>query len=318
MKVRDQGRVVSKAVVLAVGVRATGEREVLGLDVGPSEDGAFWTQFLRGLVARVLAGVQLVISDAHEGLKAAVAAVLQGAAWQRCRGHFIREALALVPKMAAPMVAATIRTVFVQPDAPSAWEQWRRVVDGFRSRFPRLAALMGGTCHGVDESGYYPNHDGVNRGFCTGGHGSVTTSFFVHLKDGSFTVAAGDPVTQRQQVATIDNTGNSTGTHLHLARPSGASPSVWSTGKSIARQPASPPALVSGELASATPARAYSHPNGSWRRTSSQMCQRSRSCSSSCRSASPSPRAGASSPSPAPNGSGLPSRRSRMNATTAS
>jgi putative transposase len=86
--------------------------------------------------------VQLVISDAHEGLKAAVAAVLQGAAWQRCRVHFVRNALALVPKAAAPMVAATIRTVFVQPDAPSAREQWRRVADGFRPRFPRLAELL--------------------------------------------------------------------------------------------------------------------------------------------------------------------------------
>jgi transposase-like protein len=142
VQVRDQGWVVSKAVVLAVGVRATGEREVLGLDVGPSEDGAFWLQFLRGLVARGLAGVQLVISDAHEGLKAAVAAVLQGAAWQRCRVHFVRNALALVPKAAAPMGAATIRTVFVQPDAPSAREQWRRVADGFRPRFPRLAELL--------------------------------------------------------------------------------------------------------------------------------------------------------------------------------
>ncbi len=140
--VRDQGRVVSKAVVLAVGVRATGEREVLGLDVGPSEDGAFWLQFLRGLVARGLAGVQLVIRDVHEGLQAAVAAVLHGAAWQRCRVHFVRNALALVPKAAAPMVAATLRTVFVQPDAPSAREQWRRVADGFRPRFPRLAELL--------------------------------------------------------------------------------------------------------------------------------------------------------------------------------
>ena len=83
-----------------------------------------------------------MISDAHEGLKAAVAAVLHGAAWQRCRVHFVRNALALVPKTAAPMVAATIRTVFVQPDAPSAREQWWRVADGFRPRFPRLAELM--------------------------------------------------------------------------------------------------------------------------------------------------------------------------------
>jgi putative transposase len=142
VKVRDGGRVVSMAVVIAVGVRATGEREVLGLDVGPGEDGAFWHQFLRGLVARGLAGVRLVTSDAHEGLKGAIAGVLQGAAWQRCRVHFVRNALAYVPKSAAQMVAATIRTVFAQPDAASAREQWRRVADSFRGRFPRLAALL--------------------------------------------------------------------------------------------------------------------------------------------------------------------------------
>jgi len=142
LKVRQTGKVVSMAVVIAIGVRANGEREVLGLDVGPSEDGAFWLQFLRSLVARGLAGVHLVVSDAHQGLKGAIAAVLQGAAWQRCRVHFVRNALALVPKSAAQMVAATIRTVFAQPDAASAKEQWRRVADGFRSRYPRLAELL--------------------------------------------------------------------------------------------------------------------------------------------------------------------------------
>jgi putative transposase len=142
VKVREQGRVVSMAIVIAIGVKATGEREVLGLDVGPSEDGAFWLQFLRSLVARGLSGVQLVISDAHEGLKGAIAAVLQGAGWQRCRVHFVRNALALVPKTAAQMVAATIRTVFVQPAGAAAREQWRRVTDRFRPRFPRLAQLL--------------------------------------------------------------------------------------------------------------------------------------------------------------------------------
>ena len=144
VKVREQGRVVSMAVVVAVGVKATGEREVLGLDVGPSEDGAFWLQFLRGLVARGLSGVQLVSSDAHQGLKSAIAAVLSGAGWQRCRVHVMRNALAVVPKAAAQMVAATIRTVFVQPDAASAQEQWRRVTESFRGRFPRLSALLEG------------------------------------------------------------------------------------------------------------------------------------------------------------------------------
>ena len=142
VKVREGGRVVSQAVVIAIGVRASGEREVLGLDVGPSEDGAFWTAFLRGLVARGLSGVQLVVSDAHQGLKGAIAAVLTGASWQRCRVHFVRNALALVPKTAAQMVAATIRTVFVQPDAASAREAWRRVADGLRPKWPRLATLL--------------------------------------------------------------------------------------------------------------------------------------------------------------------------------
>jgi putative transposase len=142
VKVREGGRVISMAVVIAIGVRATGEREVLGLDVGPSEDGAFWLQFLRGLVARGLSGVQLVTSDAHQGLKGAIAAVLQGAGWQRCRVHFVRNALALVPKAAQQMVAATIRTVFVQPDAVTARETWRKVADGFRPRWPRLAELL--------------------------------------------------------------------------------------------------------------------------------------------------------------------------------
>jgi transposase-like protein len=142
LKVRRDGRVVSMAVVIAVGVNGDGQREVLGLDVGPSEDGAFWLGFLRGLVTRGLGGVQLVISDAHPGLKGAIAAALQGAAWQRCRVHFVRNALGHVPKAAAPMVAATIRTVFAQPDPASAREQWRRVADGFRPRHPRLADLL--------------------------------------------------------------------------------------------------------------------------------------------------------------------------------
>jgi transposase-like protein len=120
VKAREQGRVVSQAVVIAIGVWASGEREVLGFDVGPSEDGAFWTACLRGLVARGLGGVQLVVSDAHQGRKGASAAVLGRASWQRGRVPFVRNALALVPKTASQMVAATIGTVFVQPEAASA------------------------------------------------------------------------------------------------------------------------------------------------------------------------------------------------------
>jgi len=142
LKVRQEGRVVSTAVVIAIGVTATGEREVLGLDVGPSEDGGFWLQFLRSLVSRGLKGVRLVTSDSHRGLKEAIAATLSGVCWQRCRVHFMRNALSHVPRTSAMMVAATIRTVFAQPDAGSAREQWRRVADSFRGRFPRLAELM--------------------------------------------------------------------------------------------------------------------------------------------------------------------------------
>ena len=122
-KARVNHRVVSQAVVIATGVRADGWREVLGFAVGDSEDGAFWTAFLRSLKARGLGGVQLVISDAHTGLKQAIGAVLLGAAWQRCRVHFLRNVLAQVPKGSAEMVAAAIRTIFAQPDAAQVREQ---------------------------------------------------------------------------------------------------------------------------------------------------------------------------------------------------
>src|SRR4051794_11271195 len=122
-KARVNRRVVNQAVVVATGVCADGRREVLGFNVGDSEDGAFWTQFLRSLKARGLGGVQLVISDAHTGLKQAISAVLLGAAWQRCRVHFLRNVLAQVPKGSAEMVAAAIRTIFAQPDAAHVREQ---------------------------------------------------------------------------------------------------------------------------------------------------------------------------------------------------
>lgn len=146
VKARAHGRVSGQAVVIAIGLNAqTGAREVLGLDVGPSEDGAFWLGFLRELVARGLAGVQLVVSDAHEGLKMALSAVLHGASWQRCRVHFVRNALALVPKSAAQLVAATIRTVFAQPEPEMARQTWRQVADGFRLRYPKVALLLDDT-----------------------------------------------------------------------------------------------------------------------------------------------------------------------------
>jgi hypothetical protein len=114
-KVRVDGRVISQATVVAVGITSDGTRQVLGLDVGPSEDKAFWTAFLRGLVKRGLKGVRLVISDAHEGLKAAISTVLSGTTWQRCRVHFMRNLLATVPQGAREAIAAIVRTIFAQP-----------------------------------------------------------------------------------------------------------------------------------------------------------------------------------------------------------
>jgi transposase-like protein len=141
-KVRVDGRVMNQATVVAVGVTHTGERQVLGVDVGPSEDRAFWTAFLRSLVKRGLRGVRLVISDAHEGLKAAIATVLTGATWQRCRVHFMRNLLATVPQGAREPIAAIVRTIFAQPDHASALAQLRKVADGLRSRFPQAATLL--------------------------------------------------------------------------------------------------------------------------------------------------------------------------------
>jgi transposase-like protein len=141
-KARVNHRVVSQAIVVAVGVSADGRREVLGMDVGDSEDGAFWTAFLRGLKTRGLGGVQLVISDAHAGLKQAIATVLLGAAWQRCRVHFMRNVLAVVPKGNADMVAAAIRTIFAQPDAASVHEQFDDIATKLDRMLPKVAAMM--------------------------------------------------------------------------------------------------------------------------------------------------------------------------------
>ncbi len=141
-KVRENGRVISMAVLIATGVKATGEREVVGVDVGPAEDLEFWRAFLRQLVSRGLSGVRLVTSDSHLGLKQAVAEILVGATWQRCRVHFMRNALATVPKLAQQMVAATLRTVFAQADALSAKETIERVCRLFEKRYPQLVACL--------------------------------------------------------------------------------------------------------------------------------------------------------------------------------
>jgi transposase-like protein len=141
-KARINRRVVSQAVVIATGVTRDGRREVLGFDVGDSENGAFWTAFLRGLKARGLHGVQLVISDAHEGLKAAIGSVLLGAAWQRCRVHFMRNVLARVPKGHGEMAAAAIRTVFAQPDAAHVHEQFDTIAVMLGRQLPVVETMM--------------------------------------------------------------------------------------------------------------------------------------------------------------------------------
>ena len=141
-QVRLGGRVVSQAVVIATGVSADGRREVLGHAVGDSENEVFWTEFLRSLRERGLSGVQLVISDAHTGLRAAIGTVFQGASWQRCRVHFMRNCLAKVRKGDAEMVAATIRTIFTQTTPDSVRSQVDQVADLLDATFPQVAALL--------------------------------------------------------------------------------------------------------------------------------------------------------------------------------
>jgi transposase-like protein len=141
LKVRRGGRIVSAAAVIAIGVNGDGRREVLGLDICPSEAETFWTDFLRKLARRGLRGVKLVISDAHEGLKAAAGKVL-GASWQRCRVHFMRNALAHASKNGRRVVSAFVATAFAQHTPVAASKQWRHVADQLRSSLPKLAALL--------------------------------------------------------------------------------------------------------------------------------------------------------------------------------
>jgi transposase-like protein len=143
-KARVNHRVVSQAVVVAFGVAADGRREVLGFDVGDSENEVFWTDFLRSLRDRGLGGVQLVISDAHRGLIKAIDAVLTGAAWQRCRVHFLRNVLSTVPKGSQEMVASIIRTVFAQPDAGHVNTQFDEVTRMLGKSHPKVAAMLDG------------------------------------------------------------------------------------------------------------------------------------------------------------------------------
>ncbi len=142
IRCREAGRVVSVATVIATAVNRDGRREILGLDVFTSEDGAAWTQFLRGLVARGLSGVHLVISDDHLGLVQAVRATLPGAAWQRCRTHFVRNLQSHVPKPAQHMVATLVRSIFAQPSGEEVRAQLDRVVHQLEGRFPKAAGVL--------------------------------------------------------------------------------------------------------------------------------------------------------------------------------
>ncbi len=143
VKSREQGRIVNVAVVQAIGVNAEGYREILGVDVITTEDGAGWLAFLRGLVSRGLSGVALVVSDAHGGLKDAIASTLPGAAWQRCRTHFMTNLLTRIPKAAQTAVATLVRSIFAQPDHDSVHAQHRQVVEQLEDRFPHAAEMLG-------------------------------------------------------------------------------------------------------------------------------------------------------------------------------
>lgn len=142
LKARHNNRTRSRALVIAIGVSATGQREILGFELGPSEEEAFWLQFLRGLIQRGLRGTQLVISDAHVGLKAAIAKALPGAVWQRCRVHFMRNLLGRIPHADKPMVAAMVRTVFAQPDRKAADVQLDEVARRMELRWPDATKLL--------------------------------------------------------------------------------------------------------------------------------------------------------------------------------
>lgn len=141
-KVREQGRIVNVSVVVAIALNGEGKREIVGVDVGTSEDGAFWLAFLRSLVARGLSGVQLVTSDAHHGLRDAIGAVLTGATWQRCRMHFMANLLTQVPKRAQTAVATVVRTIYQQPSPEDVLAQHHRVATQLEERFPQAATLL--------------------------------------------------------------------------------------------------------------------------------------------------------------------------------
>jgi transposase-like protein len=170
-KVCEGGRVVNVSCVIAIAVNAEGHREVLGVDLLTTEDGAGWTAFLRGLVARGLTGVSLVISDAHPGLVDAIAACLPGAGWQRCRTHFARNLLCKVPKASQDLVATCVRTIFAQPDDRSVYAQHQAVVEQLEARFPEAEEMLAGARDDISLPS--PRRIGVRSGPTTPWSGST-------------------------------------------------------------------------------------------------------------------------------------------------
>ena len=159
VKARVGGRVVSRAVVVATGVAEDASREVLGVSIGDSEDAAFWTEFLQSLRGRGLSGVQLVISDSHLGLKAAIAKVFPGASWQRCRVHFMRNVLVKVPRTQQSMVAAMVRTIFAQPDAEHVERQVKEVAATMKRKFPLVTEMLEDAAEDITSFRHFPtNH----------------------------------------------------------------------------------------------------------------------------------------------------------------
>jgi putative transposase len=207
LKVREGGRIVSVAAIIAVAVNTEGRREIVGLHIGPSEAETFWATFLKDLVRRGLTGVKLVISDAHEGLKAAITRVM-GATWQRCRVHFMRNALAHVPKGQHTMVSAAIRQAFIQPDQAGATQTWRHVADQLRTRWPKL-----GTCMDDAETDVL-----AYTGFPT--HGSVMQLGQPH--DDSLQIAEIFPVNRARRLMAVSEPA----ALLVITRPGQSSPMI--------------------------------------------------------------------------------------------
>ncbi len=186
IKSREEGRVFNVTAVMAIGVNADGHREVLGIDVITTEDGAGWLAFLRGLVSRGLTGVELVVSDAHAGLKAAIASALPGASWQRCRTHFMTNLLTKVPKAAGQAVATLVRSIFAQPDAETTRAQYRTVVEHLEPRFPKPPHSSRTPRKSSSPSPPSPRPSGARSGRTTRSSGSTRRSAAAPMSSGSF------------------------------------------------------------------------------------------------------------------------------------